>query len=141
MQFLFFEYLIVGKQYAIILTAGDTELKESQRIPLVELCFKFLLHSIVAYIFTGIHRYVGAYLIYIIPFHFVCFLRPLFLFSVLYIQKQEIGVLVLSTAIKQHLRMKTHVSIFYQKLCFILLKLNATDFITNAFYYVSVFQA
>ena len=36
--------------------------------------------------------------------------------------------------------MKTHESIFYQKVCFMLRKLNATDFITNAFDYVSVSQ-
>jgi len=59
-----------GKQYAINLTAGDTELKGSQRIPLVELCFKFLLPSIVACNHTGIQRYVGVCLICLIPFNF-----------------------------------------------------------------------
>ena len=86
MHFLLFEYLIAGKQYAITLTAGDTELKGSQKIPLVELCFKFFLSWIVAYIFTGIQRYVVFCLICLIPFHFVCFPRPpFFLLSVLYI--------------------------------------------------------
>ena len=139
MQFLFFEYLIVQKQYAITLTAGDTELKGSQKIPLVELCFKFFLHSRLAYIFTGILRYVGFCLVYLIPFHFVSFAPspP----PSLYIQKEETWDLVLSTAVKQYWHMKTHDSIFYQKLCFLLWKLIVMDFITNAFYYVSVSQA
>jgi len=116
MQFLFFECLNVVKQYAITLTAGGTELKGSQKIPLVELCFKFLFPSIVAYIFTGIQRCVSFCLIYLSPFHFVSFLRPLVLFPILYIHKEEIWDLVLSTAIKQYLHMKTHDSIFSQKL-------------------------
>jgi hypothetical protein len=65
----------------------------------------------------------------------------LVLFSVLYIPKEEIWDLVLPTAIKQYLRMKTRDSIFYQKLCFMFWKLNITDFITNSSYYISLFQA
>ena len=92
MQFLFFEYLIVQKQYAITLTAGDTELKGSQKIPLVELCFKFFLHSRVAYIFTGILRYVGFCLVYLIPFHFVSFALFFFCFLPFIFRRKSYGI-------------------------------------------------